>query len=244
MLDPVAWALVLMLTGMVAGHWRQDAQTAFTGIAVALLLLVTILPVGIWLARSLENTYPRPSKLPPHIEGILVLDGGMGGGVEMARGAPTPNNSMPRILAAVDLARRYPSARLIYSGCIDQREQGRARMRAAVRQLVAAMGLAPARVTFEDRSTNSEQSMVNLRKMLHPMPGQTWMLVTSAVHLPRSMQLAQDIGWQLTPWPSDYVSPPGPVGVGRFNYASGGLPEIDYALHEWVGLAAHRLGIH
>jgi uncharacterized SAM-binding protein YcdF (DUF218 family) len=60
------------------------------------------------------------------------------------------------------------------------------------------------------------------------------------MHMPRSMAVAQKLGWQMVPWPSDYVTAPGSNGADPFD-VGGNLGLTDYAVHEWMGILAYRL---
>src|SRR6266850_439995 len=48
--------------------------------------------------------------------GIVVLGGAIGPDISAARGTPDLNESAERLTAVADLARRYPSAHIVYSG--------------------------------------------------------------------------------------------------------------------------------
>jgi uncharacterized SAM-binding protein YcdF (DUF218 family) len=76
---------------------------------------------------------------------------------------------------------------------------------------------------------------------VRPEPSQSWLLVTSAYHMPRSMGLFRKAGFNVTAFPVDYRSFSG-AGDWRLNReTSRGLRLFDLAVHEWTGLIAYRL---
>ncbi|HEY0106976.1 MAG TPA: YdcF family protein [Rhizomicrobium sp.] len=239
LLDPAAWVFYLMLASLIAGHYKRMAwHRGLLGGATVLLFALLFLPIDQILARPLENTYPRPP-LPAHVDGIVVLDGSVNVRIFASRHVQGQNQSTLRILAGADLAKRYPGAKLVYSG-----ENGGARQRAiehqAVETMFAAMGIAPGRTIFERTSRDTGENLANSLKIVRPRPGETWMLVTSAIHMPRAMAIARKLGWTMVPWPSDYISTASGGGL-HVAFPSEGLVEVDRALHEWIGIAVYRL---
>jgi len=238
--DPLAWDFYLMLGAVAAGYWgRPVLKDRLFAAAAVLLGCLMFLPLSEWLARPLENSYPRPP-LPVHVDGIVVLDAAIGDRVFASRRVLADTESLPRMLAGADLARRFPAAKLVYSGTSAGTPGRRAVERAALDVAFQGMGLPPGRVIYEDKSLDTGQNLAFSRKLLGPRPGETWMLVTSAVHMPRAMAIARKLGWAMVPWPSNYISQRSGLGF-HLGYPSGGLLDIDRALHEWIGLAAYRL---
>ncbi len=92
---------------------------------------------------------------------------------------------------------------------------------------------------YERTSRDTGENLLNSMKLVRPKPGETWMLVTSAVHMPRAMAIARKLGWTMVPWPSDYIS--AASGSVYLGFPADGLVDIDNALHEWIGLAVYRL---
>ncbi len=238
--EPVAWVLYLMIAAIVAGHYRREALRDRLLIAGAVLLAcVMILPFDLLLARPLENEYPRPP-LPAHIDGIVILDGSVPADVFTNRHVQGENSSTPRILAGADLAKRFPTATLIYSGTSTNDPRAKAAERATVQDILSIAGIAPGRTLFEQTSRDTGENLVNSMKLAHPRPGQTWILVTSALHMPRAMAVANRIGWRMVPWPSHYISTTS-GGWFRMGPPADTLVSIDRALHEWIGLIVYRL---
>ena len=84
--------------------------------SIVLIALAGLSPLGNALILPLEQRFPPwdSSRGPP--DGIVVLGGAILPDISAARGAVSLNDNAERITAAAELARRYPNARIIYSG--------------------------------------------------------------------------------------------------------------------------------
>ena len=74
-----------------------------------------------------------------------------------------------------------------------------------------------------------------------PRPGETWIVVTSAIHMPRTIACFRAAGWaDIVAQPADYRVTPGSWNTGTFQVAEN-LAILDEAAHEWLGLVYYRL---
>ena len=104
-----------------------------------------------------------------------------------ARNDVALNEAAERMTATVELARRYPDARIIFS-----RRRGSARLSTGNEAEVALrlferLGIAPGRVEPEDQSRNTVENALFSKRIAAPKPGERWLLVTSAYHMPRAI---------------------------------------------------------
>ena len=51
-------------------------------------------------------------------------------------------------------------------------------------------------------------SATNALAMAVPKPGQRWVLLTGALHMPRAVAIARQVGFPVVPWPTDYLTQP------------------------------------
>ncbi|MDE1150341.1 MAG: YdcF family protein [Azospirillaceae bacterium] len=223
---------------VLAARRHPAAVAPATACAVTLLALLT-LPVGNWTLRSLEGLYPRPAAEPAAVDGILILGEGLNGEVLHDRGVPGVGPDGGTLLEAAALARRHPEARVVFSG--GSGELGAPGMPEAgvARHILAGLGLDDARVTYEVLSRTTLENLVLAKRMAQPAPGQTWLLVASAYHMPRAMLSAARVGWPVVAWPSDYLT----TARGPETHLSlaANLAHLDLAAHEALGLLAYRL---
>lgn len=233
---PTNGLLVLLLVGVVTLRWRFGRQ--LTGLAAVLLVICGLSPAANLLMAPLEQRFPRWDAGNGAPDGIVVLGGAIDATVFGARGELALNEAGERMTEAVALARTYPNARILFSGGEGKvLKQGHTEADAA-RAFFARMGLAPERIEVEDRSRNTTENAVFSKELAAPKPGERWLLVTSAWHMPRSIGCFRAAGFPVEAYPVDFRTP-GQGLLWPFFFASDGLRRFDLASREWIGLAAY-----
>ena len=225
------WLVVGAPVALSLGHIH--AARVLGVVAAALFILIGVAPLSSVLARPLEDRYPR-RPLPAQITGILTLGGGLGVSTLLDRGAPGTSPSLDRLVSTYELARRHPEARIVFTG-----GWGRYADAIGARDDFLRMGLEPARLILEGRSRNTYENLAFTQALARPRPGETWVLATSAIQLPRAMAVARRVGWQMIPWPTDYRTDTRAPWVGGWFGIGENLRLADEAAHEWIGLAAY-----
>lgn len=240
----VAGALLLLLTRGTAG---PPTRWARIGRRLALvggfgLLLFGLLPTSHCLARALESRFPVTGQLPGDVAGIILLSGSERPAASEAFGEPQLGADGTRYVAALRLAARYPDARFVYTGGAS-REPGKGPLgtqSAVAAEILGSIATNPARVGYESGSRDSCDHPRNVRALVRPQPGEHWVVVTSAMHMPRVMACFEAAGWgEVIPYPTDFKVSPG-WGAGTFQVADN-LALLDAAAHEWLGLVYYRL---
>jgi uncharacterized SAM-binding protein YcdF (DUF218 family) len=209
--------------------------------SLVLIAVAGLSPLGNALILPLEQRFPPwdASRGPP--DGVVVLGGAITPDVSVARGAVALNEAAERITTTVELARRYSNARIIFSGgtnALIADEPVEAAI--AVREF-EALGVAHERITAEEQSRNTIENAVFSRLLADPKPGQRWLLVTSAYHMPRAMAVFRAAGFPVEAYPVDWRTRGPADAVRPFASLGDGLRRTDTAMREWVGLLAYRL---
>lgn len=237
------WLAIAALAAFVAlALGRRRLALWLSGGVAAGFLAVAVLPVAPLMLRPLEAAHPMAPPLVA-VDGIILLGGGEDVAATLAWGGIQLNAGAERLIAAAALARRFPQARLLLAGA-----GGRLRDLGGVPQSEAAImaaflhdqGIDPARLIREDRSRNTaENARLGLLRAA-PQPGETWVLVTSAFHMPRALRSFAAAGWpDLVPWPVDHRSARLRDGLG-FDPA-GNMALINIAIREAVGRVVYGL---
>lgn len=234
---PNAVLLTLLLAGLILGHsrWKNAGQKMITA-GVLGLLAVTFLPLDDWLLSPLENRFPSNHAFPARVDGIIVLGGAINPIISGERGIPSLNDAAERLTSFVSLAKQYPSARVVFTGgSLVTHTDGTSEAK-ATQQLLTSLGLDGDRVIFEDQSRNTYENATMSKALAHPTPDQTWVLVTSASHMPRTVGVFRQAGWPVVPWPVAFKS----SHDYTVNLAEH-LRHLEWAVHEWIGLVVYRL---
>ena len=208
--------------------------------AVVALVLCGVLPVGRLLLRPLEDRFPQASLDGPAPAGIVVLGGPIDQVIGAARGQVTIADAATRLTAGAALSRRFPGALLVYTGGSNALLSEVGGEAADAKRLWADLGVDPARVLIEERSRNTDENARFTGDLVHPKPGQRWLLVTSAYHMPRSVGLFRAAGFDVLPYPVDYRSTGTARDFAPTSEVSAGLRRLDMAVREWIGLLAYR----
>jgi uncharacterized SAM-binding protein YcdF (DUF218 family) len=227
--------LILTRTSYARWGWR---------LAVASLVLIAVigfLPIGRALTITLENRFPpwEESGAPP--AGIVVLGGAVSAYRLATRGQVGLTDAAERILVVPELARKFPNAKIIYSGGDPGLFTQRGSEADVVGALFESLGVPPGRITLENRSRNTAENAAYSKVLAAPKPGERWLLVTSAMHMPRAIGAFREAGFPVEAYPVDYQTNGWQDLRVVFSSLSGGLRQMDAALHEWIGLVAYRL---
>jgi uncharacterized SAM-binding protein YcdF (DUF218 family) len=213
-------------------------------LAAASVLLTAVCgfsPLGTALLLPLENRFAPwdPTHGPP--DGIVVLGGAFENAVSAARADISLNDSAERMTAAVELARRFPAARIVFSGGNGELvPEGPSEAELALR-LLDRLGVERSRIRIDDRSRNTIENAIFSKAVAVPKPGERWLLVTSARHMPRAVGAFRRSGFQVDPYPVDWRTRGRADLLRPFAAVSDGLRRTDVATHEWVGLGVYWL---
>ena len=224
--------------GLLWTRWRRTGRVILSFLLVV-GVVIAILPIGMWLITPLEDRFP-PADPPERVDGIIVLGGALNPSITHARGQSSVNDNAERLLAFVELANRYPEARLVFTGgsaSIFPQELTEADV---ARQVFRQIGLDLDRVVFEQASRNTYENAAMSRDMVRPKPDEVWLLVTSARHMPRAWGVFEKAGWPAIPYPVDYTTEGGYRFELRFNFGAG-LNGLSSGMHEWIGLMYYYL---
>lgn len=245
----VFWMIVapstLMLTVLVVGVLlfalgRRRFGGWLVGLATAALAATALLPVGTWVLAPLEDRFARPDPLPAHVDGIIVLGGATEPDLAAARDVPALNDAAERMIEFAALARRYPAAKLVFTGGSGDLLRQDLKEAEVARMVFDGLGLETGTVLLEGSSRNTFENAVFSRDLAQPRPGETWLLVTSARHMPRSVGIFRHLGWPVVAYPTDYLTRPS-VTLGLPPGLVEGLIQLNHGVREWIGLVAYRL---
>jgi uncharacterized SAM-binding protein YcdF (DUF218 family) len=154
-----------------------------------------------FLTLELENRFV-PITAPPSetVAGIIALGGSHG-----------------RVVEAIHLARQYPNAKLVVTGESPQEEA-----------YVQAQGFGEGRLVLERHAKTTYQNALFSYQLLAPDQRQKWLIVTSAIHMPRAVGAFREVGFSVLPWPV-------------FDQPANGTEATRRTLHEVFGLLYYWL---
>ena len=241
-IEPLVWVLLFLLAGLLLSWRRPRLGKSLGWAALAALLLSGWTFVPETLLRHLESRYPAVptgADLQQYV-GVVVLGGAIANSkLWTEHDQVALNEHAERMTAAVTLSQKYPHLKLIFSGgnaslpAIGLSEAERAK------RFFNELGVPPARVMYEASSRNTYENA----QFSAMVPGvdktQRWLLLTSAFHMPRAMGAFQKIGWNVTPYPVDYLTT---SGASWYDFSLHfGPTSWELALHEWLGYYVYKM---
>lgn len=245
LLQPSHLALAAVVFGLLLitrlKRERIGKRLAWGGLAY--LIVAGFTPLGNLLILPLEEHYASVPKPKPddRIAGIILLGGFEDGWVTGGREMLTLTDSGERLTEGLRLARQFPEAKVVFtggSGALWKRGQDASN---AVGDYLRETGVAPSRIVLEGTSRNTAENAEITAELLKPAASQTWVLVTSAYHMPRAAGLFRRAGFQVVPYPVDYRTRDWGDATRFFDRFADGHKRMDNAVNEWLGLMAYRL---
>lgn len=233
------WGLLILVLAFIAAlRGRTRRSVSLMAVLFAGTGLVGAFPIGNLLLAPLEGRHAPPTTIEAP-SGIILLGGGEEARRAQDAGLPEFNEAGDRVLYALALAQRFPEAPILFTGgsasLIDQESSGGHAMSA----FFALAGISEDRVLIEFEARNTAENARNLAELVEDPASGPWLLVTSAFHMPRSVETFCGAGWRnIVPYPVD-VRASEPAWVPDWDLA-GHMRDINIALKEWVGLHVYR----
>jgi uncharacterized SAM-binding protein YcdF (DUF218 family) len=238
---PVPVALVVLLVGLALLWRRRASRWGRLGVTVgiALLALFATKPLPELAVRSLEQRYevflPARHADEP-VEWVVVLAGGVDDDARLPPNDQVTEVGLARLMEGLRILRHYPGARLLLSGGgffskIPEAE--------AMRDVALMLGTDSSRIVIETGSWDTDDQAKAIRQVVEEA---RFVLVTSAVHLPRAMALFRGQGLEPLPAPTQHqASGPFRPHLRWLLPTAGNLTMLTAAWHEYLGWGWVRL---
>jgi uncharacterized SAM-binding protein YcdF (DUF218 family) len=230
--------MLIIILGLLLWPTRYGrCGRRLTVVGALLLLIAGLSPVGTALLVPLENRFPQWDAAGPAPDGIVVLGGGVFNPYVSAwRKQLTEGGSVGRLLAAVNLAHQYPAARIVFSGGSPDLASSIVREADFAPRFLERYGVDRGRILVDRTSRDTRENAVNSKRLANPQPGQRWLLVTSAEHMPRAVESFRAVGFQVEAYPVEFRTAGWRDLAALPGSLLGGLGNLNAAAHEWEGL--------
>ena len=200
----------------VLGNSQWAAWLAAT--AACGLVIAAFTPIGLAPTVPLETRFPLPQPDPQVPgDGIIMLPGGAGEG----------------IATLSTLGQEYPKVRLALCGF------GLADNNLAKK--LAEGGIDAAHINIVSQSRTTAEDAHYSAALLKPKPDESWLLITAAMHMPRAVGCFRAAGFEVRPYPVEFMTRGRSGPFALFATGSAALIQLDRAAKEWIGLIAYRL---
>lgn len=221
----VAPANALILITAISTFWaliRASKRAAWLALFSACGLAVgAFTPVGLWAIAPLESRFPewhQSSESAPN--GVILLGGDSGQG----------------IMVLAELSQQFPQARLVFSG------PGKVTSRVNdLLRTFAKFGGDLTRIKLETRSRDTFENAMYSAKLIEPRPDERWLLITTALHMPRSIGTFRSAGFKVEAFPILFITKDRANSFFEGGAGSAALRQLDAAAKEWIGLVGYRI---
>ncbi len=231
---------------------KRKPKTAIWLVVIALLIVFVagnrIVSAG--LVRSLEQRYLSTESLP-EVDVIVLL----GGGTESAD-SPRPiteiNGAGDRVLYAAEIYHQGLATNILLTGGNLDFSDGRGSTPAEeMRDILVKLAVPEEALWLENDSENTAENAFYSAEILREKNIKTIILVTSAMHMPRSVALFEAQGLNVIPAPTDFsVTDKGWEEMLSFKPAqipfnilpsSSALNQTTSAMKEYIGIAVNYI---
>lgn len=237
--DSLLLILILLSFGLLL-MGKERIGTKLLGFVCAVLLIIALLPLHNLLLYPLETRFATNPQLPETIGGIIVLGGAEDPYLSSLWNQVELGPAAERNLAFIALARQYPEAKLVFTGGSGTLTKQSYKDADVAERLFRELGLDVTRVTFERNSRNTHENAEFTKRLIQPESGESWILITTAWHMPRSVGAFCKQQWPVIPYPVDHVTAPGNLISMNLALAEH-LKRLKIGVKEWVGLFVYSL---
>lgn len=240
LIQPLFWLGLWWVAALLLLRRRRKVAVAMLWCGIGTLGLLGFQALPDALLRPLENHYtaPKPATLSKYT-GVIVLGGAIGDPASYMAHSQVPlSEAAERLVESANLIRTYPNLRLVFSG-----GEGRLLARGTseaelAKSFYRAQGLDMSRIRLESHARNTRENAQLTSALIGAECHASWLLMTSAAHMPRAMSEFEAAGCRVTPYPVDYLTSP---TTPLTDYSlTGSLFRWQVALHEWIGLAVYH----
>ncbi len=199
---PLGLACILLLVALLI-YYNKKASLILTILALAILWLNSTTGFSNLLARSLELQYLPPEEIP--VSAVMVV---LGGGTEPAAPPRTTvelNGAGDRVIYAAHIYKQGKVQHILLSGGeIEWMSSGSTTPAEDMASILIELGVPKDALWLENESKNTYENAIDAKKILDEQEINQILLVTSAMHMPRSVAVFEKQGFEVTPLPVDF----------------------------------------
>jgi uncharacterized SAM-binding protein YcdF (DUF218 family) len=236
--QPLNLVALLLIASVVCRRRRPRLARRSAVAATVMFFAIGVTAVPRSVLRALEDTYVPTTVALESLAGAIILGGSEDAGIKgVERGQVLFNGAGERLTTGARLLRQYPNYVLVHtglSGRLDPRGMSESEM---ARRFFTEQGVDLSRVFFENRARDTYENALLTKQLPGVDTTRRWLLVTSAIHMPRSMAVFEKLGWHVEAMPVDYQTG---RTISLWHYSIvGGAADWQTVIHEILGFVAY-----
>ena len=215
---PLPIVILIAMIGLIFLYKNSIKKAKiFLTISLVLLVIISSLPFADFLLKPLESQYTTLKVIPKDIKYILLLGG----------------DRHARAWEALRLYHLIPNSKIITSGYSFNSELSDASRTA---KLLISSGVKKEDIIIHSSPKDTKEEAILVKKVLKD---KKFILITSAYHMPRSIQIFNSAGLYPIPSATDYLIKPEERGISQINGYD--ALRTDRAWHEYIGLLYNKI---
>lgn len=231
-LSPLGLTMLLLGVGVIVGFTRRRRLGRGLVIAgFAVLVVFSLGPVADGLSRPLERRYQALMPTTPldAIAAVAVLGCGYEPEPRRPPTAWLQGTGLERLVEGVRVLRLAPGSQLVVSGWGGAHDLSNAEVMA---RAAVSLGVDSSRIVRIDSPRDTAEEIA----ALHALVGtRRVVIVTSAEHMPRAMELAAQVGLDAIAAPASVAMSVADLGVRAWVPSADALVRSTAAVHELLG---------
>ena len=238
-INPFNIILFFIFIGIVLHFFLKNKLYKFCYfIALLIFIFIAIMPTGNLLYFQLEKKFHTTASLPSEIDGILILSGATDPPLTKEYNLIHLNGSAERLIESIFLMNKYPKAKVIFSGGSGAIHDQNLTHSYVAKKFYKQLNINIRNIVFESKSRNTYENILYSLKIANPSSDEKWILITSAFHMTRAMNISEKLDWKIIPYAVDFRA------GKKFSWKPtisffGNISAMQSASHEWIGLIAY-----
>lgn len=221
---PSTFIFVLILIGFYFWRFKKKSGTIIIIVSILLYYILSITPIADLILSPLESQHQliKSSELDKADKIVLLLGKGEANTLRASEVIRISNIKSQKV-------------RIIISGTSALKTESN--ISKDIKRYLIGQGIPSENTILDNQSRNTFESAKNIKEMMGQEP---FFLVTSAYHMPRSIEAFQKMGTNPIPAPTDFKTEKD-YNILDFFPKSNNLQKSDLAFHEYFGILFYRL---
>ena len=231
--------LVYFLLSKSKSNFLKHISSFFGIVALSAIIIGGFKPISNYLIWRFENIIE--TQIPENPDGIILLGGSFTGSKKaLDNNQVGLNRASERVIEALRFLNNNKNLKLLYvvDGTVTSPDGVSSADEA--KKFFGIFKINNERLVIRKLANNTYQESIEIAKHLKQSGGK-WILITSAIHMPRSISLMQsrDIGDSIIyPYATDFESS---IPKFNFHFSFSNFEKLDYLIHEIVGLLVYKI---
>jgi len=232
-IEPLGFTLSLFAFGIYFLVVKRERIAKYLlSFSLGVLLLFSYLPFSNYLILNLEHKYKKYD-YKQKAKYIHVLGSGHTTDISQPISSQLSTSGVKRVLEGVIIYKKLKNAKLIFTGYAGSTEISNAQMNS---RLAMALGVNKNDIISSPEPKNTKEEALFLKSIIGK---ESFILVTSATHMPRSIKLFKSLGLEPIPAPTDFHKEENVSFLKLWNIHY--LKNSSIAIHEYIGLLWSKL---